>query len=197
MTAHTMDSAVCRAAADLLAAAAPAELVAHCYRTHELGRALLGDRRRDVDDEVLFVAATLHDLGLTAGHTSEDHQGFELVGARAASRLLLEHGASPQRAELAAAAVELHLELASADDPRPEVAAVHLGAALDVLGLRLAELPAGVLDAVLDRWPRRGFPQWLGAAMHEESVQRPESRAGRLVREVGLLELIDAAPLPR
>lgn len=190
-------SSACRAAAELLRATAPPELVAHCHRTYELGLALLGERRRDVDDEVLFVASALHDLGLTAPADAAGAGGFEVVGAREASRLLLAHGASAQQAELAAAAVELHLDLSTADDPRPEVAAVHLGAAVDLLGLRLDRLPDGILEVVLERWPRTGFPQWLSAAMQEQADRCPGSRAGRLVRDAGLLDLIEHAPLPR
>lgn len=191
------DSAVCRAAAELVEATSPPALVAHCHRTHALGRHLLGRAATRVDREVLFVSAALHDLGLTAAGQRAQVDGFEQVGAQEAERLLLAHGGTPQQAERAAQAVALHLELSSADDPRPEVAAVHLGAAADVLGLHLDRVPPQLLEAVLEQWPRDGFPALLAEAMQREAQARPLSRAATLVRDAGLLALIDAAPLPR
>ena len=191
------DSAVCRAAADLVEATSPPALVAHCHRTHALGLHLLGRAAAQVDREVLFVAAALHDLGLTAAGQRAQVDGFEQVGAQEAERLLLAHGGTPEQAQRAAQAVALHLELSSADDPRPEVAAVHLGAAADVLGLHLDRVPPQLLEAVLEQWPRDGFPALLAVAMQREAQARPLSRAATLVRDAGLLELLDAAPLPR
>lgn len=191
------DSTLCRAAAGLLRAVAPPVLVSHCERTWLLGAALLEDRWAGCDQEVVYVAAALHDLGLvTEGALSETGVGFEDVGAGATAELVRAHTADAPRAELARAAVALHLELSSADDPRPEVAAVHLGAAADVLGLRLDQLPVDVLDAVLDAWPRVGFAAWLTAAMEREAERRPDSTAGRYVRDFGMLAAIAAAPLP-
>lgn len=191
------DSTLCRAATALLHAAAPPVLVAHCERTWRLGAALLGPRWADCDQEVVYVAASLHDLGLlTDEPLAAAASGFQDVGASACTDLVLLHTGDSLRAELAHAAIALHLELSSADDPRPEVAAVHLGAAADVLGARLDQLPVDVLDAVLEAWPRTGFAAWLSAAMEREAERRPGSTAGRYVRQLGLLELIAAAPLP-
>jgi hypothetical protein len=196
-TPVTPDSELCRAAAALLHAAAPPVLVGHCERTFQLGAALLGRRWSDCDQEVVYVAASLHDLGLlTDEPLGASATGFQDVGARACADLVRVRTGDGDRAELAGAAVTLHLELGSADDPRPEVAAVHLGAAADVLGARVDQLPDGLLDAVLEAWPRTGFAAWLAAAMQREAQRRPDSTAGLYVRELGLLGLIEAAPLP-
>ena len=59
------DTAVALAAAELVRREAPPVLVAHCHRSYLFG-ALLGTRDGlQWDPEVLFVAAMLHDLGLT------------------------------------------------------------------------------------------------------------------------------------
>lgn len=191
------DSALCRAADALLRAAAPPVLIGHCTRTWVLGAALLGPRWAECDQEVVYVAAALHDLGLVAdAPPAGTASGFQDIGAAAGATLVSVQTGDATRAELARAAAELHLELGSADDPRPEVAAVHLGAAADVLGARLDQLPAGLLDAVLDAHPRTGFADWLAAAMRREAERRPASTAGRYVRDFRLLELITNAPLP-
>ncbi|MGN9779393.1 HD domain-containing protein [Micromonospora sp. H33] len=190
------DSALCRSAAELLHRSAPAPLVAHCYRSYALGAALVADRGEAYDAEVLFVAAALHDLGLTTAYAHVDAPGFEHVGAAIAAELVREHRAGEERAALARDAVSLHLELMTAQDPRPEVAALHLGAAADVLGIGLDRLPDGLLDDALHRWPRAGFPAWLSEAMQTEAQRRPASTAGRYVRELGFLHLLAAAELP-
>ncbi|MCW2715247.1 MAG: hypothetical protein JWN88_2294 [Frankiales bacterium] len=190
------DSALSRAAAELLARSAPGPLIAHSYRSHALGAALIARRGTPYDAEVLFVAAALHDLGLTAAYATVDAPGFQTIGAEAAADLVRRHSADEQRATLAFDAVALHLELTTARDPRPEVAATHLGAAADVLGLGLDDLPAGLLDEVLGDWPRTGFVDWLSTTMQAEAERRPTSTAGRLVRELGFLKLLAAAPLP-
>lgn len=191
------DSALCRAADALLRAVAPPVLIGHCMRTWALGAALLGPRWADCDQEVVYVAAALHDLGLVADELpAGTASGFQDIGADACAELVRAQTGDALRAELARAAAALHLELGSAGDPRPEVAAVHLGAAADVLGARVDQLPAGLLDAVLDAYPRTGFADWLAGAMRHEADRRPASTAGGYVRDFGMLELIMSAPLP-
>ncbi|MFI7578730.1 hypothetical protein [Micromonospora sp. NPDC049497] len=190
------DSALCRSAADLLRRTAPAPLVAHCHRSYALGAALITNRCEAYDAEILFVAAALHDLGLTAAYGHVDAHGFEHVGAAVAADLLRVHGGDEQRATLVRDAVAMHLELTTGQDPRPEVAALHVGAAADVLGIGLDRLPDGLLDDVLQRWPRVGFTAWLSAAMQAEAQRRPASTAGRYVREFGFLQMLAAAEVP-
>jgi GNAT superfamily N-acetyltransferase len=190
------DSALCRAAAALLERSAPEVMVAHSYRSHVLGAALVAERWPSYDAEVLFVAAALHDLGLTEAWSCVEAPGFEQVGAVRAAELLRSQGAGEERAALAHDAVALHLELTTSSDPRPEVAALHLGAAADVLGIRLDALPDGLLDEALERWPRTGFAAWLSAAMQQEARRRPDSITGRYVRDLDFLTLLAHAPLP-
>jgi hypothetical protein len=187
------DSALADAADGMLRASAPPVLVEHCLRTHAFAVALLDAARRPYDPELLFVAAALHDLGLTPAW-DDGTTSFERRGAEVARQLLLDEGASPPAAELVHDAIALHLELSSATDPRPEVAGVGMGAAVDVLGLRIDELPAGTLDDVLARHPRLGLKDWLVEAMVAEAAVKPGSRAAALDREFGFPALIAAAP---
>ncbi|SOD98440.1 HD domain-containing protein [Blastococcus haudaquaticus] len=187
------DTPLADAAEELLRTSSPPVLVAHCLRTHAFATALLGRANRSFDPEVLFVAAALHDLGLSA--PGEDGTAsFELRGALLAREAVIRAGGEPPAADLVHDAVALHLELDAADDPRPEVAGVHLGAAADVLRLRLDDLPAELVGDVLERWPREGFTEYLVRAMRREAKTRPSSRVAELDREIGFIGLIAAAP---
>jgi hypothetical protein len=190
------DSRLADAAEHLLRESSPPVLVEHCLRTYAFGAALLEEARRPVDHEVLFVASALHDVGLTELE-DDGTTPFEQRGARLARDAVVRSGAGAVAADLVHDAVALHLELGTADDPRAEVAGVHLGAAVDVLGLRLDQLPPGLLDRVLERHPRHDFAAHMVAAMTREAAANPASRTAALVREFGLLELIAAAPVGR
>ena len=187
------DSTLADTAERMLRASSPPVLVEHCLRTHEFAVALLDRRGFRYDPELLFVGAALHDLGLTT-EWDDGTTSFERRGAEVARQVLLDDGAPPSAAELVHDAIALHLELSTADDPRPEVAGVSLGAAVDVLGLRMDRLPPGILDDVLARHPRLGLKAWLVDALAREAAAKPGGRAAALDREWGFPALVTAAP---
>ncbi|MDJ0343087.1 metal-dependent phosphohydrolase [Streptomyces sp. H10-C2] len=187
------DSPLARAANELLLAVSPPALVAHCHRTYRFGAALLTERGRAFDAEALFIASALHDLGLTDAY-NHPRTPFELHGARLAEEHLLAGGARPETVALVRDAITLHLEPETADDPRPEVAAVHLGAAADVIGARLDQLPPGLLAAVLEIHPRQHFTSYLIEVMARQAATKPTSRIGALVERTEFLDLIANAP---
>jgi len=187
------DSALARAADGLLRTSSPSTLVAHCYRTFHFGAAFLAGQRREFDAEALFIGAALHDLALVEVY-DDPQTGFELHGSRLAEQELTSWGAPPELAALVRDAIALHLELATGDDPRPEVAAVHLGAAADVVGLRLDQLPPALVAEVLEAHPRQGFAGYVAEVLNRQATAKPDSRIGHLVRDFGFLGLVAAAP---
>src|SRR2546423_8690134 len=58
------DSAAARAAAEVLSEFSPPALVNHCVRSYLLAASLGAVQHMDVDHELLWVAALLHDLAL-------------------------------------------------------------------------------------------------------------------------------------
>jgi len=187
------DSPLALAADQLLRTACPPTLVAHCHRTYRFGAAALDGQRRAFDAEALFIAAALHDLALIEAY-DDPRTPFELHGARLAEEELVRRGARPDLVGLVRDAIALHLELTTADDPRPEVAAVHLGAAADVIGLRLDQLPPGVVADVLELHPRQGFSAYVSEAFRRQSAGKPDSAIAALVLHAGLLDMVAAAP---
>jgi hypothetical protein len=168
-------------------------VVAHSQRTFQFGTALLTRSGIKPDPELLFVAAMLHDLALGTDLDVADTD-FQLRSAELAHTYMLETGSTQDHAQRVHDAIKLHLELDSGTDPRPEVAGVHLGALVDVTGLRLNELPADFVEQIIREHPRNDMKHALRAAMESEAHRKPSSRIAALVRELDLLNVITVAP---
>ncbi|MEU5400720.1 HD domain-containing protein [Streptomyces sp. NPDC005963] len=187
------DTALADTADAMLRAAAPPTLVAHCHRTYVFAAALLDRRGLDYDREALFLGAALHDLGLTPTWTHATTP-FEEHGAQVAHEALLQQGARPELADLVADAIRLHLLLTTAYDPRPEVAGIHLGAGVDVVGLRIDKIPPTTVDLALETFPRQSLASFLRDALGEEARRKPDCTMAQLVREVDFLDLLANGP---
>ena len=187
------DTKLAAAAEALVVHVSPPALVGHCRRTFAFGAALLQRQSRVYDAELLYVAAMLHDLGLTDEY-EDGVTPFEQIGADAARRALLSEGAAPAKADLVHEAIALHLDVAAAEDPRPEVAGVSLGAGVDVLGLRLSDLPKNVVAEILEEHPRLDFKTMLAGAIDRQVRLKPQSRLARHVERYNFRALVAAAP---
>lgn len=179
-----MRSALAQAATDLLVATSSPALVNHCLRTHAFGVAIAARDGLKPDPELFYVAAALHDLGLTERFGGQ--VPFEQAGAVAAAEFM----AGRPGAETVVDAIALHLRLSTAEDPRPEVALVHLGAAMDVFGLGLGDLEPGTAVRVLDEHPRLDFAEAVTVLLGVEAARFPDSRAAELMAlgAAGLIE---------
>jgi hypothetical protein len=150
------DTALCNAAVDLLESSSPEFLSAHCLRTYIFGSLAVRSLGRPVaDEEAAFCGAVLHDLGLVPAYRGGNR--FEVDGADAARRFCLEHQVPPERADLVWEAIALHTSPGIATRLANEIALVHLGAGLELLGLGLDQVPPQVVEEVLESYPRMNF----------------------------------------
>jgi hypothetical protein len=190
------DSGLCKSASELLASASEPWLVAHCLRTF-LWAAILGKKgQHRFDEELLFVASALHDLGLTStgsGLSPIGAECFAVEGAFAAERFLATYGLDERRREVVAEAISLHFNVRVSLADGIEAHLLHEGAALDVIGARFDEVAATTRDEVLRAYPRLEMKSSLVAAMELESNLRPHSRAGVLCG-LGFISMIRSAP---
>src|SRR5688572_33139930 len=96
------DSGLCKSAGELLASASEPWLVNHCLRTF-LWAAILGRKgQHRFDEELLFVASALHDLGLTSAGAQlspTSAECFAVEGAFAAEKFLAKYGLDHRRQE--------------------------------------------------------------------------------------------------
>ena len=135
------DTPLAKAAVDLLEATSPQFICNHCVRTYVFGNlAVRSIGRSIVDEEIAFCGALLHDLGLVPAHAGENR--FEVDGADAAREFCLKHQVAPERADRVWEAIALHTSAGIASRMAAEIALVHLGAALDFLGLGIDQVPA-------------------------------------------------------
>lgn len=190
------DSAASRRARELAASVSEVWLINHCLRTYIWGAMLAQAQRIKFDEELLFVASALHDLGLVdspsckvAGCTC-----FAVKGARAADKIALDIGWEQERRDRLSNAILLHLNVRVGLKQGPEAHLLHEGAALDVIGARIRELPAAAVGSVLAHYPRLNFKLALSEAMKAQAREHPQSRAAFLV-DLGFIGMIRAAPL--
>lgn len=190
---HAPDSLACRKALELVTEASPRFLLDHCLRTHAFAAALAHKAKRKPDREVLFLGCLMHDLGLTGAH---DHGGtFELDGARSAHAHCLEHGLSHERADLVHEMVALHNSVGVAHRREPEVALIHFGAGLDVLGLMAHDIHRHTLEEILADYPRAGFGEAMARLIDEQMRRKPTSYMTTMV-QLGFLDKLRQTRLP-
>jgi hypothetical protein len=193
VTITVPDTNLARGATLLARSVEPVVLVEHSFRTFHMGAALLSGAGKHFDAEILYVASMLHDIAL--GTDLDDGvTPFNLRGASLAARHVLDQGSSDADAQLVYDAIRLHLDLETARHEVPEVAGVHIGAAADVVGLNVDDIPPAVLEEVLAQHPRDGMKAALVALMEAEAARKPYSESAALVHNLGFVQLINAAP---
>jgi len=190
------DSALCIGASELLASVSEPWLVNHCLRTY-LWAAIVGTKeRRTFDEELLFVASLLHDLGLTnAGSklSATTAECFAVEGAFAAEEFLEKQGVDESRRKLVTEAISMHLNVRVPLGYGVEAHLLHEGAALDVVGSRFDEVNEATRNQVLVKHPRLEMKSGLVALLKQQSITRPYSRIGFLCSH-GFISMIRHAP---
>jgi hypothetical protein len=168
-------------------------LLGHSYRTYAYGMALGRLENVDVDAELLFTAAMLHDIGLTGPRQPVD---FTLASARAARDVAEEVGLSSAATETVRTAITQHHSPGVTVADGAVAYLLSAGAGVDVAGLRSWQLPPEVLTAAVREHPRHDFPREFTDLWRAESVAVPAGRA-RFLRRYGALDLaVRLAPFP-
>ncbi|GAB2922926.1 hypothetical protein GCM10027093_72620 [Paraburkholderia jirisanensis] len=155
------------------------------------------------DREAVYLAALMHDLGLTREFAAD--QRFEVDGADAASRFLLANDYPQAKAELVWDAIALHSSAGIAERKQPEIALIHFGAHVDVMGLRLDEITPALVEDTLALYPRLGMKAAFTEALAEVARNKPHTAIGTGLADIGrrhvhgfdcpdVCDLIDAAP---
>lgn len=185
------DSVLTRAASNRAVKILPPALLNHSYRTYRFGRALGELEGLDVDTELLFAAAMLHDTGLVTPPVGAD---FTLASSRLAREIAENVGLSTAATEVMQTAITMH------HNPRVtlgdgEVAyLLSAGAAVDVVGFRAWRLPPDTLTDAVREHPRTGFKTEFVSAFRQEAARIPEGRARFLHRYGAFTAAIRFAP---
>lgn len=190
------DSAITREALAICQDASPPFLFNHCLRAYFWAR-LLDDDTRAFDDEAVFTALLLHDLGLCEGHHVGPDQGacFTIAGAQAAMQLAARHGWPDRRVRVAAQAIALHLNISVHEKYGKEAQMVRAGSGGDVAGLGLDTLSREQIGAIVGRYPRLGIKSEIVPRLRADACAHPGCRMAFLMDRLGFDRLIRRAPM--
>ncbi|WP_297584811.1 HD domain-containing protein [Roseibium sp.] len=132
------------------------ELMRHSWRTYYWAMLLGGYRNLDVDREMLFAAAILHDVGLARGRTSEPKDCcFVVYGAERCKHHLVGKGHDRAKVRKIADAIGLHLNAYVSH--RLHGAEAHLlsrGAMCDVFGMGRRRIGKSVRNRIFKEHPK-------------------------------------------
>jgi hypothetical protein len=176
------DSPLAREATSLAASSEAPAIFNHSIRSFLFSQLIARERRLDHDVEAAYVAAILHDTGLSAAHAS-DSERFEVDGANLARGLLAKHGAPEVKGDLVWDAVALHYSPGLAKWKPPEVQLVNAGVAAD-FGRGLGMLQRDDVVAVLAAAPRTDFIEVFLAAVAAVAARKPLATGNTFVTDV-------------
>jgi hypothetical protein len=168
------DSSLVRQATELVRELSDDFLLNHCYRTYAFGCILGHQDGLRFDREVFYLASIMHDIGLTEPHAGEPGS-FEYVGARIAHDFCTERDYDTDKAALVHDAIALHTAVGIEHQGDPETALVHFGAGVDVIGIRLDEIPQRALAETLESYPRLDFKEGFSELLRGQVAIKPDS----------------------
>jgi hypothetical protein len=177
------DSSLATEADELVWDIAGPLLYDHSRRVFLFGSLLAIRRGLTYDDELLYIGAMFHGLGLTEGYRTSGRR-FEIDGADAARAFLLRHGLSQERARIVWTAIALHTTPEIPAHMEAEVALVTAGVELDVLGIGMDAVPEGVRKEIVATHPRQDFKRRILRAFAEGTKHRPETAFGNVKADV-------------
>lgn len=169
------DSEMCSAAMRFVFDVSPGFLANHCVRSYLFAREIAVTRGVrggiDFDDELVFLACLLHDLGVT--DIGRGDQRFEVDGADAAANFLRGHGLSEDRIVTVWQTIALHTSVGLANRFGPEQAVAFDGIALDINGMDRHLLSPGFADRVHAAWPRHDLGYAIADAIARDARANP------------------------
>jgi hypothetical protein len=172
------DSQMAREVTEFIRDAEGDMLFRHSMRVYLWGALHGQSHALEFDPELLYVAALFHDFGLTAGF-HESPLRFEVDGANAARDFLRGHNIPEVDVRRTWLAIALHTTPGVPEHLEPEVALVHAGAAMDVVGRGYEEFRIEQRDAILAAYPRgHEFENLMIDAFYEGMKLRPQTTYG-------------------
>jgi hypothetical protein len=189
------DSAACRLAREVVEEFSSPALVNHCLRSYLWAADHAARHGVAFDDELLFVSAMVHDLGLSPVFDSATVP-FEDAGGAVGWVFAAGAGWPVSRRRRVAQIVVAHMAPSVDVTADPEGHLLELATGLDVSGRDADAWPAELRAEVLTRFPRSGLADEFVACFEDQARRKPDSTAGRLVA-TGLADRARANPLDR
>lgn len=157
------DTQLTREATGLLHEFSTPLLFNHSHRVffwaNELGR----QADQQYDQELLFICAAFHDLGLLKRFSSADDR-FEVDSANAVRQFLEHHSVPATRIQVAWDAISLHTTPGIVAYKPIEVELLYNGVGLDVLGIGYEHFSESMREKIVAQYPRVNFKQEIAKA---------------------------------
>jgi hypothetical protein len=149
-------------------------LLNHCIRCYLWGATYSAAHGIAFDDELYYVAALLHDMGLTEAFDSH-RLPFEEAGGQLAWVFGVAAGWPTERAARVSEIIVLHMrdEVSPASDPESHLLQVATG--WEAVGRRPEEFPPDVRAEMLARYPWLGFGAEFLACFEDQARRKPGS----------------------
>ncbi|MFF7293571.1 HD domain-containing protein [Microbacterium sp. NPDC008134] len=151
--------------------------------------------RTDIDHELLYVSALLHDIGIVPAFDNVS-LSYEEAGGHVAVALTAGAGWTAERSGRALDVIIRH-NWPSVDPAfDSEGYLLEIATGLDISGARPDALPAAFVQEVLDAYPRLDLAAEFGAGVVDQAGRKPHTAALRLV-EGGVVDKLRNNPLER
>ncbi len=162
-------------------------IIGHSYRTWLYGTALAHVDRVELDQELFYAAALVHDHGIE--HIQQG-RCFTMASAERALRLARAANVSENDAELIADAITVHTT-AGATVERDGATGVYVqqGAMADLAGMRRWDISPSNREAIVSRHPRGSVKADIQRLVTAEAKAVPGGRFAQL-RRCGFLVLV-------
>src|SRR6476620_8154848 len=155
-------------------------LLNHCIRSYLWGTMYGAAHSIAFDDELYYVSALLHDIGLTDAFDSH-LVPFEEAGGDLAWLFGVAAGGPADRAARAEEIIVLHMRDDVSSTADPESHLLQVATSWDVVGRRPEEFPPEARALTLARYPRQGFGSEFLACFEDQARRKPDSAAAASV----------------
>ncbi|MFK4762446.1 HD domain-containing protein [Microbacterium sp. ZW T5_45] len=185
------DTAAARGARVLVADFHTPALANHVFRSWLWAEAFaVVDGFTDIDHELLYTAALLHDIGLASAY--DNHAlGYEEAGGFVGEAVTAGAGWSAERRRRVNEVIVRHNwpEVDPAVDVEGHLLEIATG--LDISGRRADDLPMSFRREVLESYPRTTLASEFGEQVEAQAARKPLSHARRLVDGGLIVKLAD------
>jgi HD domain len=151
-------------------------LLNHVVRSYLWGRMYASAHGLTFDDELLYVSAMLHDIGLTDPFDSH-RVAFEEAGGDLAWVFGVAAGWPADRAARATEIIVRHMRADVAATVDPESHILQVATSWEIVGRRPEEFSEQARAEILARYPRQGFGSEFLGCFQDQGTRKPGSAA--------------------
>ena len=176
-----VDSSIAKRATDLSRSVSPPYLFNHAIRTFIFGSLVGRSRKQKFDEEILYLACIMHDLGLTERFAGDPP--FEIQGAEAAKHFLEEHAYANEKIGIVWDGIAMHASAIGQYKP-PEIALVGEGAAADVIKPDFSQIQNSEVEETVRAFPRLKFKEEFVQTCAEVVRKHPRGASSSFMRDI-------------